>query len=255
MQERRLPHRRRAGKFQPSAEGGSGVRRMPVPTKFSSDLDDLRGIAYAPCLRYPIATKAEFVAQLSTVGSVTFRRTEYQAAAANLIPAFFFPVPSADELVERTMDLLVARGLAAAPESARPALPPGPVARRDRMSPHLARIVARIELSIAQFPPDGRTDVECIHALDVLTHALDFVDHPEGLSIWREALWKRRLHPDGYRALTKMLEHLQAEVALGHVAAASEICDCLEDLVDPDVTPRPRVGGLRRAGVTTNKEE
>jgi hypothetical protein len=231
-----------------------GRQARPFPQEILSDQADIRRIARAPSLEYPIATKAEFVAQLSQAGSVAFRDTEYDATvAAELIPAFFFPLRSAEELVNLATELLVARGLAPGPNGANPGQPLDEAQGHRDASTQSADVIARIEQAVAQLP-DGNTDVERIHALDVITHALDFVHHPHGLRIWREALWERRLHPDACTALESMLEHLRSAVARGDVHAASEICDCLEDLINPDVAPRQRVGGLQRTGATRTTE-
>lgn len=82
--------------------------------------DELLHLARQRGLRYPIATKGDFVRQMTESGDqVVFRRMSYDAAfAASLIPEFFFPVDSEDDLMEKATELLMARGLL--PLAARP---------------------------------------------------------------------------------------------------------------------------------------
>jgi hypothetical protein len=74
---------------------------------------ELVEIARSRRLRYPIKTKAEFIAQMRRAAdTVVFRDRVYDAVlATELIPEFFFPVESERDLVEKTMELLLARGL------------------------------------------------------------------------------------------------------------------------------------------------
>lgn len=64
-------------------------------------------------LTYPIRTKAEFVRQMTRSGEpVAFSGNHYDARfAAALIPEFFFPVDSEDDLVGKALELLMARGM------------------------------------------------------------------------------------------------------------------------------------------------
>lgn len=64
-------------------------------------------------LRYPIRSKSEFVRQMTAiVEPVRFRDGSYDAAFASaLIPDFFFPVESEDDLVDKALELLMARGM------------------------------------------------------------------------------------------------------------------------------------------------
>jgi hypothetical protein len=64
-------------------------------------------------LRFPLQTKDEFI-QAMTVSSepVHFRGQEYSAAdVSRLIPDFFFPLTSEDDLIRKATELLMARGL------------------------------------------------------------------------------------------------------------------------------------------------
>lgn len=81
--------------------------------------EELAALAAEVNLRFPISVKDEFVAQMAQNGpSVTFRGEHYDVRfAANLIPEFFFPLDSVEDLVEKVADLLVARGMAPVAES------------------------------------------------------------------------------------------------------------------------------------------
>lgn len=74
-------------------------------------------------LFFPIATKTDFVEQLVAGGDqIVFRGVAYDTRfGAELLPEFFFPLESADDLIVKTVELVVSRGLMA--------LPPLPVAR------------------------------------------------------------------------------------------------------------------------------
>jgi hypothetical protein len=69
-------------------------------------------------LSYPIATKEDFVEQMSGSGRpVVFRKTSYDPKfAAGLMPEFFFPVESPEDLLQKGVELMVARGLFKFPE-------------------------------------------------------------------------------------------------------------------------------------------
>ena len=67
-------------------------------------------------LTYPIATKADFVRLMTRAAEpVLFRGRRYDPGfAARLVPEFFFPVTSEQDLVAKLGELLVARGLSPA---------------------------------------------------------------------------------------------------------------------------------------------
>ena len=64
-------------------------------------------------LSFPIETKDEFVTQMTRAGgTVVFRGKPYDAeAAARLMPDFFFPLASEEELVSKSLELLMSRGM------------------------------------------------------------------------------------------------------------------------------------------------
>ena len=80
---------------------------------------ELERIARARELVYPIETKREFVTQMTrSEDPVAFRGMSYDAEfAAELIPDFFFPLDSEDDLLTKASELLMARGLLAVPAS------------------------------------------------------------------------------------------------------------------------------------------
>jgi hypothetical protein len=68
-------------------------------------------------LTYPIATKAEFVRLMTrSPGPVLFRRRRYDAEfGASLVPEFFFPATSEQDLLTKIGELLISRGLLPSP--------------------------------------------------------------------------------------------------------------------------------------------
>ncbi|SDS74300.1 polyprenyl synthetase family protein [Actinopolymorpha singaporensis] len=78
--------------------------------------EEIRGLlelARGRNLQYPIAEKQQFVdAMTASGGEVVFRGESFDTEfAARLIPDFFFPLDSEADLLEKTKDLLVARGM------------------------------------------------------------------------------------------------------------------------------------------------
>jgi hypothetical protein len=64
-------------------------------------------------LQFPIPTKEDFVNQMTASGKpVLFRKTSYDPRfAAGLMPEFFFPVTSPEDLLQKGVELMIARGL------------------------------------------------------------------------------------------------------------------------------------------------
>ncbi|MGI5148114.1 hypothetical protein ACQEVC_17335 [Plantactinospora sp. CA-294935] len=205
---------------------------------------DLARIARESQLEYPIATKSEFVEQMSRAPQVTFRGVAYETRfAAALIPGFFFPISSAEDLVRKTTELLATRGLRA------PSPPSTGANRRAGGRPtgpgrSIEEILADLEATITD-PTVDETDRHRIDALDVVTHAFEFVGHPRALDLWREAVAGR--FPAATRATVgTMLRHMKQAIDRGDWDAVTAVCDCLFDLYHPG-TPRVHVGGIRRA--------
>ena len=80
-------------------------------------VSDLSSISRSRELSYPMATKQDFVAQMTRSGDpIVFDGVSYDAEfAAALIPDFFFPVESEADLVTKSTELLYARGLIGLP--------------------------------------------------------------------------------------------------------------------------------------------
>jgi hypothetical protein len=64
-------------------------------------------------LSFPIDSKNDFVAQMVASGEqIVFRGVSYDTQfGAALLPAFFFPLQSADDLITKIVELFVSRGL------------------------------------------------------------------------------------------------------------------------------------------------
>jgi hypothetical protein len=63
-------------------------------------------------LRFPLPTKEDFVAQMAERGQVIFRNISYDPHfAAELMPEFFFPIKSEEDMVQKGVELMIARGL------------------------------------------------------------------------------------------------------------------------------------------------
>lgn len=79
---------------------------------------------------------------------------------------------------------------------------------------------------------------EVIDALDVLHHALEFAGHPQGLVLWREALYEGTIAPEGRAAIQQMLAFLNEAMANDETQRILEICDCLEVFMRPQSQAR-----------------
>jgi hypothetical protein len=97
----------------------------------------------------------------------------------------------------------------------------------DSDSAHVQTLVAMIESRVSRPRVDGVLDSETVEAIDVVQHALSFVQHPCGLELWREAVRGNRLAPEARDAVAAMMGHLLAAVAHGEFEAVTRICDCL----------------------------
>ena len=219
-------------------------------------VDDLRQIANEPRLHYPVATKADFVAQMTQAATVTFRGTQYSSMpAADLVPDFFFPLTSADDLVQKASELVAARGLAGAGPN--PPASPHDAAHSGVRS--IESIAADVEATVTN-PDLPDTDPERIDALDIVTHALEFVGHPQALTLWRDAA-SGHYRAQTHAAVITMLEHVTTAIEQGDYDAVTKICDCLFDLYGQAPA---HVGGIRlyppaqprdRVGANTNEGE
>lgn len=84
-----------------------------------SEYPEIEELLRDRALRFPIPTKEDFVEQMAHSGRpVVFRKTQYDPHfAAGLMPEFFFPVQSADDLLQKGVELMVARGLFPIPQT------------------------------------------------------------------------------------------------------------------------------------------
>jgi hypothetical protein len=207
-----------------------------IDSTVSVHYPEVAGLVRSLNLSYPISTPDGLVTQVVESGrSVVFRGEDYDSRfAASLLPAFCFPLANEEDLIAKTAELLMARGLLPLqplPWSAPQVLgAASPLHHRDRA---IDAIVSTLEQRIREGSTEGILDPEAVEALDAVTHALCFVEEPEGLSLWREALWNRRLVGPAKQALASMLEYLNKAVARGENDAVSQICDCLEVLLEP----------------------
>ncbi len=187
-------------------------------------------------LRYPIVTKADFIAQAGHRPPVTFRGTPYSLAlAATLLPDFFFPLDSAGDLLGKATELVASRGLATAP----------PSTTANRSAPLLGRALEELLGGVEGVVTDtsrAANDPARVDALDVVTHALELVSPPRALALWRAAA-AGEFRPEARAAVATMLDHVRAAIDRGDRQAVTSICECLFDLFD-HVAPAP-VGGWR----------
>jgi hypothetical protein len=111
---------------------------------------------------------------------------------------------------------------------------------------HIEHVVNSVEHLVRNRPEGGALDHNTVLAFDVLTHALTFVGANHALETWREAMWQRRVTDGAHAAMVALLEYIMAAVARGEIEVVVKICDCLRDVVSPDVfggrTPTPTVG-------------
>jgi hypothetical protein len=84
---------------------GQGVALAPDP--------EVAAVIRSRNLSYPIAIKADFVALMTRSRQpVLYRGKAYDPGfGASLVPDFFFPVTSEQDLIAKVTELLMARGL------------------------------------------------------------------------------------------------------------------------------------------------
>jgi hypothetical protein len=99
-------------------------------------------------------------------------------------------------------------------------------------SHRLQHLLAAIEQRLRERPEGGVLDPETVLALDIVHHALLFNDTADGLALWREALWGRRLAAAARDAVQHMLESMFAARDRGETDAAARICNCLQVVME-----------------------
>ncbi|HEX6290594.1 MAG TPA: hypothetical protein VFZ66_15500 [Herpetosiphonaceae bacterium] len=84
------------------------------PETTATPRDEIVEIVRELQLTYPIETLDEFVSQISgSREAIVFRGVAYDAEfASRLLPTFYLPIASEQDLVEKAYELLIARGLA-----------------------------------------------------------------------------------------------------------------------------------------------
>jgi hypothetical protein len=81
--------------------------------------------------------------------------------------------------------------------------------------------------------PGEKLPKPTLEALDIVTHAVEFSQTPNGFEVWRTALWQRHLTEEGRSAVTTMLEYVNSAVLSGQQHLIWAICDCLGLLLTP----------------------
>jgi hypothetical protein len=235
----------------PTGEPNGGARQpSPQPPCDEEVIASLRRLIADLGLRFPIGSKEEFVGQMAAAGTVSFLGVDYDGTSASrLVPEFFFPAAAADDFLRKTVELVASRGLVKHARPPRMRLGDG-VVSQPSASPETAVVVALVR-DLAE-----GTQGEFVRAMDVLTHALEFSRPSGSLMIWRSALHRGLLLPQGRSALEDLVEFILAREAEGDADAYSEICDCLAfistlpDRVVPgartadDHYPGPEVAGV-----------
>lgn len=105
----------------------------------------------------------------------------------------------------------------------------------EQATTHSAYIADMVHFLIQTRPEHGALNGDCVLAMDILMHALKFCDVPDGLMIWREALWHRILPSPGRQAIVGMIDHIIAANDRGELNSAGKICNCLSAVMDPAV--------------------
>ena len=119
----------------------------------------------------------------------------------------------------------------------------------------VALVVRSVERLLRDRPESGALDPDTVFALDIVTHALEFTRTTDGLPLWREALWGRRLPEQARVAVIRMLDYVMSAAARGETGAIRDICDCLNRVVGSDVFGGsvPHIGGIRRSSLNAGR--
>jgi hypothetical protein len=108
----------------------------------------------------------------------------------------------------------------------------------DHGQSHIDHVLRSVEQLLALRPERGELDRETILALDIVTHALEFTRVEGALSLWREALWGRRLPAQVRIAIIQLLHYLMSAAVSGDMGSITEVCGCLHKVIEPDVFKR-----------------
>lgn len=112
---------------------------------------------------------------------------------------------------------------------------------------HIEHVVRSVKEQLRDRPDHGVLNSDTVLALDIVTHALEFTTAHDGFFLWREALWGRTLHEEAQVSLVRMLEHVLSAAERGEMSAITDICDCLQPVISPDVFrgSNAHIGGRR----------
>lgn len=74
---------------------------------------EISALVHQRALTYPIESKEHFILQMVEAHQpICFRGKAYEAEfAAKLMPEFFFPVASEQDMIEKATELVISRGL------------------------------------------------------------------------------------------------------------------------------------------------
>ncbi len=88
------------------------------PKFFISQFPEVEELLRQRNLQFPLASKDEFIAQMTAHNQpVVFRKILYDPHfAAELMPEFFFPIESEADMLQKGVELMIARGLFSRPE-------------------------------------------------------------------------------------------------------------------------------------------
>jgi hypothetical protein len=242
----------------PQSDGKTGIPSGEyLTTDIATNYSEISRLIQARALPFPIETKKDFIEQMALGGeTVIFRDIAYNTRfAAGLMPNFFFPLQSAEDLIAKAVELVVSRGLLPLPPTL-PRLNSRPSSWHsgsDNETHSISELMRWLEHLVRVRPETGKLDADTALAFDIVTHALEFTGTEDGLSLWREVLWRRTIPEPARVAVVRLLEHVISAAARGEMDVIDEICRCLRGIADGTgfaAAIRHMVGGLRMAAET-----
>lgn len=221
----------------PQSQSGVGISpTASLAADLGINYPEISLLIQTRALRFPIVTKGDFIEQMVSSGEVImFCGVAYDTRfGAGLMPNFFFPLQSAEDLITKAVELVVSRGLLPLPPSL-PPLDPRPVSWQSagRSEKHrITDVIRWLERLVQVRPRTGKLDSDTALAFDIVTHALEFTGTENGLFLWREVLWRRTLPEQARLAVVQLLEYVISAAARGEMDVVDEICGCLRSVVD-----------------------
>lgn len=100
---------------------------------------------------------------------------------------------------------------------------------------HINNVVESIRKRVEAPRYGEKLPKDAVEAVDIVHHGLVFSGHPQGMDLWRSALWGRQLEAEAEESLRAMLEYLLAAIDRGEMDAVSRICDCLHEIMPPSL--------------------